>query len=235
MAVVLLAAVVLAAAVIVGVGLIDGGSPGGANVVNTPERTGAERTAFLAKLPPETAEIIEKYRVMLYPFERLTDEELASLRVDPSAVQPPEAFASRSESLVAGVAWVAECYRQAGFPALVDPPGSNRIVFDGGGVDMMRTMEASSEARLCEARQVLLFPGGQLSRALMTDEELRGKYENIVEEARCLEREGYPPKGIPSYEAWRDQGMTWAAYDAVVDHQLGEGEWDRLNLVCPQY
>ncbi len=64
------------------------------------------------------------------------------------------------------------------------------------------------------------------------------EYRFNLELAECLRAEGYEISQAPSFETWRDSignARVWHPYNDVAPLNLSQTEWDRLNMVCPQY
>jgi len=68
-----------------------------------------------------------------------------------------------------------------------------------------------------------------------SEEEIAQIYEQLLEVADCLRKEGYDIAPAPSLEAFVDSYETgpWHPYLSLPD-DLSASEWDRLERVCPQ-
>ncbi|GBE21816.1 MAG TPA: hypothetical protein ENH00_01150 [Actinobacteria bacterium] len=194
-----------------------------------PPKDPQQRAEFLAKVPPEAAKIIVEYRLDEGYFDLLGDDQLAELHVDPAQVRSASEFAGYDEFLAAGTAWAVACYQDQGIAAHLDPPGSNRIVFDvapGHGGDIA----ANPAVDFCNAEATLLFPPGP-SFDLATDEDRQARYQYTVDVARCLQDEGYAID-IPSYDVWAGElHGGWSGWSEIPD-ELPQREWQHLREVC---
>jgi hypothetical protein len=125
----------------------------------------------------------------------------------------------------------SQCMREQGFDA--------RETFDGG-VSYGRIPDDQSEAQrsaavLCSAR----YPVHPRFLEPLTEEQVRVIYDYYVDElVACLQREGYDPGEVPSWETYRDTRGTeddWTPYHALVGDVMSRpDDWQAINEACPQ-
>lgn len=148
------------------------------------------------------------------------------------AGEPPEASTTTVGSLAddqtARSDSYVTCLRQNGIHAELMPDGA---VFWIAPENQLEAYDAIDARCLAEAEE--RFP---LAPAPTTSEEIAAFYEQLLETAQCLIREGYEPPPAPSLqtfvETFHEAEGPWHPYQSI--RSLNAEEWHRINEACPQ-
>lgn len=119
---------------------------------------------------------------------------------------------------------MAACFTEAGYPATVD----------GSGVSVP---SGSRDSAFMEVVQTCDATVGVVPYEPPTPSFLREHYAEQMATKRCLEGEGYDIAEPPSEDVFVETYTTsepWLPYTSIVEIDVSDAEWDRLNEVCPQ-
>jgi hypothetical protein len=126
---------------------------------------------------------------------------------------------------------MARCLNEAGWEARVERDTVGYLFTVDG-----RTQQNPAflqDEKTCERELGFDKPLPPLTRT-----QLEGLYKEHLATRECLEGEAYTIEKPPSLDKFVEMQGRWSAYDSLIDDmangKLNEGEWNRLNRVCPQ-
>lgn len=148
----------------------------------------------------------------------------ASTQVIQRSGPDSEGFYDPNEALLR----TAECLQQDGWDVTIDDRIGLVSYESNTTVDQESAFSSAETA--CREK----FPYREITPADWSDQDWRDVYDSDLTTADCLRREGHSVPDAPSFDTYREQYDDpdgWSPYKEIT---VGQSEWERLNMACPQ-
>lgn len=151
---------------------------------------------------------------------------------DEGTIDPITGYGDFSKTEYVDVDWLTvvrlmvECGQDRGLAVEVIPPGDGWTM---RGIPLEQRADAAAVMEACRAGLNLPPP------APLNESQIESQYARLLKVKECLESEGYDIEEPPSLETFKDEWLTgpWHPFASIPD-SVGQSEWDRLNVICPQ-